>query len=68
MMSSIYDVLHGARGGQAEVDGRGSAQCERLQTKMKALWCHPIFLSCKEVGVFLYQNFIFGRNEKWIFR
>src|SRR6218665_3805299 len=25
---------------------------------------HSVFFSCKEVGVFFYPNFVFGRNNK----
>ena len=32
--------------------------------KIRAHSRHPVFFSCKDVGVVLEQNFAFGRNEK----
>src|SRR6218665_195920 len=49
------------RGDQAQVDACGrrrvsQAPCGRPRRKLKVVHqCHPVFLSCKEVGVFLAE-------------
>ena len=67
---SIYDVhtegdMGSSSGGRGE--GRQSPMWTSTQKiKITVHWRHPVF-SCKEVGVFFYQNFVFGRNKKWKF-
>jgi len=61
--SSIYDVHTEGDGGQAQVDtmwmGRGSRpMCMSThKIKIRVLGRHPVFFSCKEVGVF-FKSFI----------
>ena len=70
---SIYDVHTEGGWGQAQVDacgrgGVGPAPCGRPQKiKIRVHWRHTVFFSCKEVGVFFYQNFIFGQKKVEIF-
>ena len=50
------------------VDGdRGSAPCGRPHRKLEPTDIHSVFFSCKKVGVFLNQTFVFGWNKKWKF-
>jgi len=57
--------------GQAQVGayGWGGAVSSMWMStrKFRAHCRHPVFFSCKEVGVFLYQNFVFGGHKKWKF-
>ena len=57
---------HGGGRSQAQVDacgrGRGISVMWTSTQKFRAHWRHPVFFSCKEVGIF-YQNFVFGRNK-----
>jgi len=61
---------HGGGRSQAQVDacgrGRGISVMWTSTQKFRAHWRHPVFFSCKEVGIF-YQNFAFGWNKKWKF-
>jgi len=50
MGPSIYDVH--TEGGQVHVDGEGISSKWPSTHKIRALWRHCIFFSCKEVGVF----------------
>ena len=61
-------------GTQAQVDacGRGEggpAPCGRPHRKLKLESTHvvTVFSSCKEVGIFFYQNFVFGQKKVEIF-
>ena len=60
--------------GQAHVDtcGReGGGSCpmwtSTQKIKIRLHWRNTVFFSCKEVGVFFYQNFVFGQKKVEIF-
>jgi len=65
---SIYDVHTEREWSGSGERGEGQALCGR-PLKIRVHWRHPVFFSCKEVGVLFYQNVILGRNKKMeIFR
>src|SRR6218665_1353325 len=68
----------GVRFRKMHVDGGSPAPCgcpmqnDPMQTstqkiKIRVHWRHTVFFSCKEVGVFLNQNFVFGQKKVDIF-
>ena len=66
----MTSTRRGVRLRWAHVDGGrwGPAPCGRPHRKLKLVhWRHTVFFSCKEVGVFFYQNFIFGQKKVDIF-
>src|SRR6218665_2593560 len=49
--------------------GRGSSPMwtSTQKIKIRVHRRHTVFFSCKEVGVFFYQNFVFGQKKVEIF-
>ena len=73
LRASIYDVhTKGVRGwgscGRMWTGGGWSSPMWTSTQKIKigVHWRHTVFFSCKVVGVFFYQNFVFG-PEMWTF-
>src|SRR6218665_1879573 len=75
MGPSIYDVHTEGAGGQAQVDacGRGVGPalglCGRPHRKLKleSTDGHPVFFSCKEVGVFFFTRISSLAEKNWKF-
>ena len=52
-------------GGSMWTGERGSSPMwtSTQKIEIRVHWRHNVFFSCKEVGVFFYQNFVFGQKQ-----